>query len=107
MTTTLIRGELLSESLEVDPATFERYCRVQHEDLIAMVDAGLLEPRGDAPAAWRFSGVDLQRARTVQRLVQDLGVNLEGAALILDLLAERAELRGRMRALQALLHDRT
>jgi hypothetical protein len=50
--------------------------------------------------------VALHRARTVQRLIHDLGVNLEGAALILDLLAERAELQGHMRALQALLHDR-
>jgi chaperone modulatory protein CbpM len=75
------------------------------EELIAMVDAGLLEPRGDHPSGWRFSGLDLKRARTVQRLTRDLGVNLEGAALILELLDERDALQSRMRVLEALIED--
>ncbi|MET0988879.1 MAG: chaperone modulator CbpM [Steroidobacteraceae bacterium] len=106
MTTVILRGEVLSNELEVDFATLVRCCQLQQEELIAMVDAGLLEPRGEQPWAWRFSGIDLQRVRVVQRLIQDLGVNLEGAALILDLLDERAELRSRMRLLSALVEDR-
>ncbi|MET0658667.1 MAG: chaperone modulator CbpM [Steroidobacteraceae bacterium] len=105
MTTLIVRGEVLSSELEVDFATLVRCCQLPREELVAMVDAGLLEPRGEQPSAWRFSGIDLQRARVVQRLIQDLGVNLEGAALILDLLDERAELRSRMRMLSALVED--
>lgn len=106
MTTVILRGEVLSNELDVDLATLVRCCQLQQEELIDMVDAGLLEPRGEQPSAWRFSGIDLQRARVVQRLIQDLGVNLEGAALILDLLDERAELRSRIRLLSTLVEDR-
>ena len=107
MTTTMIvRGEVLSEELDLDLATLVRCCQLQQDELIAMVDAGLLEPRGERPSMWRFSGLDLKRARAVHRLTQDLGVNLEGAALILDLLEERAALNSRMRMLSALVDER-
>jgi chaperone modulatory protein CbpM len=101
-----LHGEILSESFECDAATLVRYCRLQHEELFAMVDSGLLEPRGAEPSAWRFSGVDLQRARLAHRLTQDLGVNMEGAALIVELLEERTALQSRMRVLSALLEER-
>ena len=70
--TMFVRGEILSEELDLDCATLVRCCQLQQEELIAMVDAGLLEPRGERPSAWRFSGLDLKRARVVQRLTQDL-----------------------------------
>ena len=106
MTTVIMRGEVLSEELDLDLATLVHCCQAQQGDLIAMVEAGLLEPRGERPSAWRFNGLDLQRARVVLRLTQDLGVNLEGAALVLDLLEERATLRSRMRVLSALVEER-
>ncbi len=46
---------------------------------------------------WRFSGSALQRARTAMRLQRDLGINLAGVALAMDLLDEIEELRGRLR----------
>jgi hypothetical protein len=45
----------------------------------------------------------LLRARATSRLVEDLGVNLEAAALILDLLEERRQLEFRLRQLERLL----
>ena len=107
MTTVVIRGEILSDELNLDVATLIRCCELQQEDVIAMVDAGLLEPRGEQPASWRFSGLDLQRARLARRLTRDLDVNVAGAALIVDLLEERAALQRQMRLLTALLeqHD--
>ena len=40
-----------------------------------------------------FSAIELRRARTAMRLQRDLGVNLAGIALILDLLDEVDTLR--------------
>jgi chaperone modulatory protein CbpM len=62
---------------------------VERARVIEMVDAGLLEPDGAAIEEWRFAPRDLQRLRAAQRLITDLGVNLSGAALILDLIEER------------------
>jgi len=42
----------------------------------------------DVPVQWRFSGASVYRARTIQRLQRDLGVNIAGAALALALLEE-------------------
>ena len=51
-----------------------------------MAEAGILEPRGQAPGTWRFPGTSVTHVRIVVRLQRDLGVNLAGAALVLDLL---------------------
>lgn len=37
---------------------------------------------------WRFSGKSLRRARSAHRLQRDLGLNLAGIALVLDLMDE-------------------
>jgi chaperone modulatory protein CbpM len=51
-----------------------------------LVAHGLLEPAGGAPESWRFGGVSLAVARRAQRLVDDLGLNAAGAAVVIELL---------------------
>jgi chaperone modulatory protein CbpM len=65
----------------------------------------VLEPRGAGPEAWRFPASDVVRARAVARLLRDLEVNLEGAALILDLVEERRRLERRIALLERLLEE--
>ena len=58
-----------------------------HPDLVeSLVDFGLLEPvRRDGPRLF-FDMAAVLRARAIQRLRHDLGVNLQGVAVILDLI---------------------
>ncbi|MBC8379409.1 MAG: MerR family transcriptional regulator, partial [Planctomycetes bacterium] len=49
--------------------------------------------QGDEIYLWRFSGSSLVRVRSAQRLQRDLGVNLAGIALALDLIEELDNLR--------------
>lgn len=77
-------------------------CRLTGEDLQAMVEEGLLHPQGQGPAQWRFSTDELLRAKTALRLQHDLGLNLPGVALALDLLDELQSLRARVRLLEKL-----
>ena len=58
-----------------------------------MVEEGIVEPRGDAPSDWRFTGRSLFRAQRALNLARDLRVNWSGAALALDLLEEIERLR--------------
>ena len=63
-------------------------------------DAGILEPSGDRPAVesaedWEFHVSSVRRVRTVVHLQRDLGVNLAGAALALELLDQIAALKAR------------
>ncbi len=91
--------ELLDEQMELSLAELCRACSVHAETVLAMVEEGLLEPRGAAPAEWRFPGPAVRRVQVALRLQRDLGLNLPGAALALDLLEELEILRRRLQAL--------
>ena len=97
---TIISGVVLADSMEYSLADLCRACSIHAEQLIELVDEGILEPRGRSQKNWRFSGVALVRARTALRLQRDLGVNLAGAALALQLLDEIDQLRNRVYGLQ-------
>ena len=64
--------------------------RVEQQWIVEMVELG---PRcGLEPSGWAFPRRQLPRALALTRLVTDLGVNLAGAAIILDLVEERRRL---------------
>ena len=95
--TTLITDVLiLEEQQDLSLDELCRACQSQVEQLIALVDEGVIAPQGDAPAIWRFSGVHLRRARVAVRLQRDLGVNTAGAALALQLMDEIEALRAQL-----------
>ena len=70
-------------------------CRAPEEEVRTWVLEGVLEPSGDRPEEWRFTGSSLRRAQTAFRLSRDLEVNLAGIALALNLLDEIAVLKSR------------
>ena len=59
---------------------------------------GLVEPKRTRGNIRMYSQADVVRLQTVQRLVNDLGVNLAGVEVIL-------RMRERMRAMEAELHQ--
>ena len=90
---------ILEEQSELTLADICRACAMDDIVIIEMVEEGVLTPVGQAPAQWRFSGLHLQHAKVAVRLQRDLGVNLQGAALALQLLEEMEQLRARLRGL--------
>ena len=90
---------ILEEQSELTLADICRACATEEVVIIEMVEEGVLTPVGEAPAQWRFSGLHLQHAKVAVRLQRDLGVNLQGAALALQLLEEMDQLRARLRGL--------
>lgn len=62
---------------------------------IGIVQSTIADPQ---PERWRFAGSDLQCALEARRLERDFGVNLDAAALILDLQHEVRRLKGVLRA---------
>lgn len=96
-TISILTGEIVDECMELSMADLCRACHVPAEQVIAIVEEGVIDPEGDNPAQWRFQGNSLHRLNSVLRLQQDLGVNIAGAALALDLLTEVESLRNRLR----------
>lgn len=78
-----------------------RYCALPAEHLLTMVEHGIIEPQSttSSSARWQFTSVSLVRVQTVKRLQRDLGVNMAGAALALELLDEVKTLRQQLAAL--------
>ena len=78
-----------------------RACAVNADSIVELVDEGLLAPLGREPHRWRFTGLHVRRATVALRLRRDLGLNLAGAALAIQLLDELDALREKLRALGA------
>ncbi len=90
---------ILEEQSELTLADLCRACSVHTEIIIELIDEGVLEAAGTSPDDWRFDGHNIRRARVALRLQRDLGVNLAGAALALQLMEEIEALRSRLRAM--------
>lgn len=72
-----------------------RACGARRSLVLEMVEYGIIEPQpvaspGDEQPA--FHGEALVRAQVAARLIRDLGVNMQGAALAIDLLRQLGRL---------------
>lgn len=99
--TAQITGFILEDQTGLSLEDICRACAAEAGRIIELVNEGVLAPIGAAPDDWRFTGIHLHRARVALRLESDLGVNLAGAALALELLDELDTLRTRLQRLEA------
>lgn len=100
-----VRAVVLDEGLRLTLADLCRSTGLHADAVIALVEHGVVDPVGVSPGDWVFSGAALCRLMTANRLQVDLQLNVEGAALAVDLLDEVRLLRERVRALEALIGD--
>lgn len=94
----VITATLIDDDQLFTLADLCRACDVHAEMISEMIDFGIIEPCGDVAPKLQFSGSCLWRVSTVVRLQSDLGINLAGAALALDLLEELRDLRQQLKA---------
>ena len=116
-----LSGIILDEQSVLTLTEISSACAVQTEYIIELVEEGLitpevspetgpemrrqsgslispqLSPETHEPHSWRFTGVHMRLVRIASRLQSDLGVNLPGVALALQLLDEVETLRTRLR----------
>jgi chaperone modulatory protein CbpM len=89
----------MDEGVLLDLHALTVACAEPEAWVMELVQVGILEPLprpAAAPQAWRFPAQALFTARTVRRLQRDLGVNLEGAALALELMEQLQALQARL-----------
>jgi chaperone modulatory protein CbpM len=89
-----ITGVLLDEHAVYTLSDLGRASGLHADTLMAMVEVGILEPLPEE-RRWCFTGSSVSRLQAALRLQRDLGVNVEGAALALDLLDELDRMRRR------------
>jgi len=76
---------VVAQQLEVHPQTLRYYER-----------AGLVQPSRSRGNIRLYSQRDIERLRLIQRLMDDLGVNLAGVEVILNMRERMGEMQGRM-----------
>jgi chaperone modulatory protein CbpM len=85
----------------------EQVCELCHIDirlLSELADLGWIDPRGgSSPEQWELPATVLPRLRTVARLMRDLDLNVNGAALAVELLEAQRAMEHRIRELERLI----
>jgi len=89
-------GIVLDDSISYDLKELCRLCKVQDNLIHDMINEGMLTPFGDSPKSWKFSATSVKTIQVTVRLQNDLGVNLPGAALAIELLEELEILRSKV-----------
>jgi chaperone modulatory protein CbpM len=103
--TDILTGIILEEEIHLSLRELCDACAVHAEFITELVDEGVIEPSGFDKSHWCFSGVSLHRIRAAKHLQRDLGVNLAGVALALDLLDEMQRLHTQLQKLSGPEHE--
>lgn len=97
---TFLQCQVVEEEVQLSLTELCQASSAERELVLQLVEHGVIQPQGDAPQAWVFTGSSLQRTRVALRLLHDLELNLPGAALAVDLLDQIAQLQRELQALQ-------
>jgi len=102
MTTNVIGVLLEDKALSLEELA--RACAVEPDWVVQRVQTGVLLQHGPPPGqitAWRFTSLDLVRARRLREIESVFDANADLAALVVDLSEEVARLRRRLHVLGA------
>jgi len=95
-TTDILSGYILEDENRLTLRQLCDACAVRAEYIIELVDEGFIEPTGVERSHWCFSGISIKRVQTAKRLQHDLGINLAGVVLAIELIDEIESLRARV-----------
>ena len=87
-----VTGSIVEEEVELTLGELCRRCQVEADFIVELVQEGVIDPLTPSAQRWTFSGHSLTRLRQARNLHRDLGLNLAGVALALELLEERDRL---------------
>jgi chaperone modulatory protein CbpM len=101
-----LSGDILDDGIELSVADLCRMFAVEEQHIVELVEEGVLGMRSTVSVIeidkteWRFHGTERRRARIALRLERDLGINVAGVALVLELLEELEQLRRERRLIE-------
>ena len=103
--TQVFEARVLGEADWIAASEICQLCRLDLDAVLELAALGVMSSRERAPGEWQVPATALPRLRVVGRLMRDLGVNVSGAALAVQLLEARRELEIRLRHLERLVAD--
>jgi len=103
--TQILEAHVLGEGDWIAAAEVCQLCRLDLEAVLELAALGVVTPREIRSGQWQLPATALPRLRVVGRLMHDLGVNVSGAALAVELLEAQRELESRIHHLERLAGD--
>lgn len=104
MTTHVLEAHVLTDEDWIGAQEICQMCQIELQAVLELDDLGLVRAR-ETREGWQVPATALPRLRIVARLMHDLGVNVSGAALAVELLETQRQLERRLRALERLSAD--
>ncbi len=92
----LIEGQIIDGREEITIVQLCRRCAIETDLVERLVAEGIIEPSRREGDTLYFPQTSTKRIRIVLRLRSDLGVNMAGAALALELLDRIEKLQSRL-----------
>ena len=103
--TQVLEAHVLGEGDWIEATQLCQLCRLDLDAVMELAALGVVAPRESVPGQWLVPATALPRLRVVGRLMHDLGVNVSGAALAMELLEAQRDLESRIRHLERLAGD--
>ena len=103
--TQVLEARVIGEGDWIAASEICQLCRLELNSVLELAALGVMSSRERVPGEWQVPATALPRLRVVGRLMRDLGVNVSGAALALQLLEAQRELEVRLRHLERLVAD--
>ena len=103
--TQVLEAHVLGEGDWIAVNEICQLCRLDLAAVLELAQLGIVSSREHAPGEWQVAATALPRLRIAGRLMQDLGINVSGAALALELLETQRGLESRIRHLERLAGD--
>ena len=100
--TRVLEAHVLGEGDWIAVAEVCQLCRLDHNVVMELAALGVVVSRETGSGQWQVPATALPRLRVAGRLIQDLGVNVSGAALAVELLEAQRELESRIRHFERL-----
>ena len=95
--------QILDEHTEVAFAELLRASSFAREELIELIECGVLEPRGSSENDWRFPSYALTVTRRASRLRDEFELDTHSVSIALGLLERIEQLERRLRELECQL----
>ncbi len=92
-----LSGPIFDETIEITIVELCEVCSIETKLVDEMINEGVLELTSGRSEKRRFPYSSVRRTRTAIHLQRDLGLNLAGAALALELLDRIENLRAQLR----------
>ena len=92
-----LSGPIFDETTEITIVELCEVCSIETKLVDEMIDEGVLELTSGRSEKRRFPYSSVRRTRAAIHLQRDLGLNLAGAALALELLDRIGNLRAQLR----------